>query len=184
MKNQTVNGVPAAATINGDESKGGILSFLPGQKLSRCTCSGENHPGPKHSDGTFVGRAAPEIDILEAQVSLFWMSSPPCLSNTWRFAQGCNLAASEPRSLSYLCGRPRIPRWSGLGRRTVGSDVVLGVRNVGDNASRAQWYCMYSAVLVCVRSDRAVFTVTSTLDVRKGEQTTVACRSMYQTEID
>lgn len=36
----------------------------------RCTCPGESHPGPKHSDGTFVGRSAPEIDVLEAQVCL------------------------------------------------------------------------------------------------------------------
>ncbi|KAF9531629.1 beta-glucan synthesis-associated [Crepidotus variabilis] len=68
LKNQTLNGVPATATVNGDESKGGVLSYLPGQKLSRCTCPGEAHPGPKHFDGSYVGRAAPEIDILEAQV--------------------------------------------------------------------------------------------------------------------
>lgn len=29
---------------------------------------GESHPGPLHSNGTFVGRSAPEIDIFEAQV--------------------------------------------------------------------------------------------------------------------
>jgi beta-glucan synthesis-associated protein KRE6 len=28
------------------------------------------HPGPKHSDGTFVGRSAPEIDVYEQQVGL------------------------------------------------------------------------------------------------------------------
>lgn len=44
------------------------LSYLPGQRLSRCTCSNsKDHPGPKHSDGTWVGRSAPEIDIIEAQ---------------------------------------------------------------------------------------------------------------------
>ena len=47
----------------------GALSYLPGQKLSRCTCPGEDHPGPKHNDGTYVGRSAPEIDVFEAQVS-------------------------------------------------------------------------------------------------------------------
>ncbi|KAJ6621580.1 beta-glucan synthesis-associated protein [Mycena sp. CBHHK59/15] len=67
--NQTVNDLPTAATINGDKSVGGALSFLPGQRLSRCTCSGESHPGPIHSDGTYVGRSAPEIDIFEAQIS-------------------------------------------------------------------------------------------------------------------
>ncbi|TFK37328.1 beta-glucan synthesis-associated protein [Crucibulum laeve] len=67
--NQTHNGAPLAATINGDPNAGGALSFLPGQRLSRCTCSGESHPGPIHADGTYVGRAAPEIDIFEAQIT-------------------------------------------------------------------------------------------------------------------
>lgn len=66
--NQTHKGLPAAATINGDPSVGGALSFLPGQRLSRCTCQGESHPGPVHVDGTYVGRSAPEIDIFEAQI--------------------------------------------------------------------------------------------------------------------
>ncbi|VDC02538.1 unnamed protein product [Peniophora sp. CBMAI 1063] len=66
--NQTVNGQPVAATENGDPSVNGILSYLQGQRLSRCTCGGESHPGPKHSDGTYVGRAAPEIDMFEATV--------------------------------------------------------------------------------------------------------------------
>ncbi|KAI9574771.1 glycoside hydrolase family 16 protein [Boletus coccyginus] len=69
VANQSINGQPVAATEGGDTSKGGVLSYLPGQRLSRCTCPGESHPGPKHSDGTFVGRAAPEIDIFEAQIT-------------------------------------------------------------------------------------------------------------------
>lgn len=68
VANQTVNGIPVAATVNGDKGDGVPLSYLPGQRLSRCTCPGESHPGPKHSDGTFVGRSAPEIDIFEAQI--------------------------------------------------------------------------------------------------------------------
>ncbi|KAF9038297.1 beta-glucan synthesis-associated [Hymenopellis radicata] len=67
--NQTRNGEPVFATIDGDEGKGGALSYLPGQRLSRCTCPGESHPGPKHSDDTYVGRSAPEIDIFEAQIN-------------------------------------------------------------------------------------------------------------------
>lgn len=39
---------------------------LPGQKLSACTCKGEDHPGPDVS----YGRGAPEIDVLEAQVGM------------------------------------------------------------------------------------------------------------------
>ncbi|KAG6821511.1 hypothetical protein H0H93_000020 [Arthromyces matolae] len=68
--NQTLNGQPYAATVDGDASYDDVLSVLPGQRLSRCTCPDDpNHPGPKHSDGTFVGRAAPEIDVFEAQVT-------------------------------------------------------------------------------------------------------------------
>ncbi|KAF9269599.1 concanavalin A-like lectin/glucanase [Marasmius fiardii PR-910] len=67
LKNQTLNGEPHLATVYGDEEFGGVLSYAPGQKLSRCTCEGESHPGPKHSDGSYVGRSAPEIDMFEAQ---------------------------------------------------------------------------------------------------------------------
>ncbi|KAJ6519664.1 beta-glucan synthesis-associated protein [Mycena sanguinolenta] len=67
--NQTIKGLPEAATINGDQSVGGELSYLPGQRLSRCTCQGESHPGPVHEDGSYVGRSAPEIDVFEAQIS-------------------------------------------------------------------------------------------------------------------
>jgi beta-glucan synthesis-associated protein KRE6 len=66
--NQTLNGLPLAATVNGDPQANGELSYLPGQRLSRCSCPGSSHPGPMHSDGTFVGRSAPEIDVFEAQV--------------------------------------------------------------------------------------------------------------------
>lgn len=69
VPNQTMNGLPYLATVDGDTGKGGTLSYLPGQRLSRCTCAGESHPGPVHSDGTYVGRSAPEIDIFEAQVT-------------------------------------------------------------------------------------------------------------------
>lgn len=44
------------------------ISWQPGQRLSACTCPGEDHPGPKDADGNFVGRSAPEIDMFEAQV--------------------------------------------------------------------------------------------------------------------
>ncbi|XP_006461090.1 hypothetical protein AGABI2DRAFT_204568 [Agaricus bisporus var. bisporus H97] len=67
--NQTLNGLPVAARTGGDPENDGALSYLPGQKLSRCTCDGESHPGPKHPDGTFVGRSAPEIDVFEAQIN-------------------------------------------------------------------------------------------------------------------
>ena len=50
------------AGITPNQSDPGGLSYLPGQKLTSCSCSGEDHPNP----GT--GRGAPEIDILEGSV--------------------------------------------------------------------------------------------------------------------
>ncbi|KAH9913475.1 beta-glucan synthesis-associated protein [Epithele typhae] len=65
VKNQTKDGLPLVAAQNGDQ---GALSFLPGQRLSRCTCPGESHPGPVHENGEYVGRSVPEIDMFEGQV--------------------------------------------------------------------------------------------------------------------
>jgi beta-glucan synthesis-associated protein KRE6 len=57
LPNQTNNGQPA----------GGVgLSYLPGQRLSACTCSGGDHPGPSPK----IGRSAPEIDIFEALIDV------------------------------------------------------------------------------------------------------------------
>lgn len=64
LPNQTrVNGTGPAAALDGND--GGGLSFLPGQRYSACTCPGEDHPGPRND----VGRSAPEIDLIEANVS-------------------------------------------------------------------------------------------------------------------
>ncbi|KAF5393140.1 hypothetical protein D9757_001304 [Collybiopsis confluens] len=67
--NQTKNGLPEAATQDGSADVNYALSYLPGQRLSRCTCSSASHPGPVHSDGSYVGRGAPEIDMFEAQIT-------------------------------------------------------------------------------------------------------------------
>lgn len=109
LPNQTLNGLPVAATVDGDASRDGALSYLPGQRLSRCTCEGESHPGPKHSDGTFVGRAAPEIDIFEAQVRLPAQSPlnfSHCQQNTGqpisgRVSQSAQWAVSVSDLLSF-----------------------------------------------------------------------------------
>lgn len=69
LPNQTrADGTPDAAATGGWE--GEPLSYLPGQRLSACTCSEDDalHPGPIKSDGTYKGRSAPEIDIVEMQV--------------------------------------------------------------------------------------------------------------------
>jgi beta-glucanase (GH16 family) len=69
VANQSINGEPAVVLSGNDNGNDGRLSFLPGQRLSACTCGDDDtHPGPKDSKGNWVGRAAPEIDIFEAQV--------------------------------------------------------------------------------------------------------------------
>lgn len=69
LPNQTLNGLPASSLTDGDPQFNNALSYLTGQRLSRCTCPNDpTHPGPKNPDGTFVGRSAPEIDVFEATV--------------------------------------------------------------------------------------------------------------------
>lgn len=63
--NQTArDGTPAAAATG--SPGGGPLSFLPGQRLSACTCPGSDHPGPSTNNG----RGVPEIDIIEAEIDV------------------------------------------------------------------------------------------------------------------
>ncbi|KAK4701471.1 beta-glucan synthesis-associated protein KRE6, partial [Phenoliferia sp. Uapishka_3] len=71
LKNQTdpLTGGPACVTTEGDQYNGNSMSYLPGQRLSRCTCAGESHPGPQFANGTFKGRSASEIDFFEATAS-------------------------------------------------------------------------------------------------------------------
>lgn len=65
--NQTLpdhSGPPAALrTDMGRPQYNDELSWLPGQRLSSCTCPGEDHPGPSPKKG----RGAPEIDVFEAE---------------------------------------------------------------------------------------------------------------------
>lgn len=58
----TYNECDAGITPNQSMSDG--TSYLPGQRLPSCTCTGEEHPTPGK------GRGAPEIDI--AEVSADW----------------------------------------------------------------------------------------------------------------
>ncbi|TFK73610.1 glycoside hydrolase family 16 protein [Pluteus cervinus] len=63
--NQTTpDGIPPEALTGSTD--GGPLSYLPGQRLSACTCPGSDHPGPSVN----VGRGVPEIDVLETQVNV------------------------------------------------------------------------------------------------------------------
>lgn len=67
LPNQTFGDQPTAAFSGNDPASEGLLSFQSGQRLSSCTCKGDtNHPGPQSPDGSFYGRSAPELDIMEA----------------------------------------------------------------------------------------------------------------------
>ncbi|KAL1745973.1 glycoside hydrolase family 16 protein [Schizophyllum fasciatum] len=70
MPNQTNTNKGVDTSEDGPD--GAELSWLPGQRTSACTCKGEDHPGPAGGSGGggFVGRAAPEIDMLEAQIDV------------------------------------------------------------------------------------------------------------------
>ncbi|CED82799.1 Concanavalin A-like lectin/glucanase, subgroup [Phaffia rhodozyma] len=85
LKNQTLNGLPSLAMTSGtDSSTDNVLSYLPGQRLSRCTCPNDKtHPGPKNSDGTWMGRSAPEIDVFEAQTSSVTQKGAVSQSAQW-----------------------------------------------------------------------------------------------------
>lgn len=65
-----VVGWPEVTLTEGDPLYDMELSYLPGQRLSACTCDNDDsHPGPRRDNGSFVGRGAPEIDMFEALVS-------------------------------------------------------------------------------------------------------------------
>lgn len=77
----TLNG---GATMFNQKHYTRSLSFLPGQKLSACTCKGEDHPGPwLEKEGRYRGRAAPEIDVFEAQ---------PNQNEGMKVSQSCQMA--------------------------------------------------------------------------------------------
>ena len=79
-------GGPPAVTWKAYPDDAG-LSYQPGQKFSACTCKGEDHPGPwLSSENRFRGRAAPEIDVLEATVEMRDGSLLGTVSQTAQFA--------------------------------------------------------------------------------------------------
>ncbi|KDN43286.1 hypothetical protein RSAG8_06253, partial [Rhizoctonia solani AG-8 WAC10335] len=94
LANQTdpVTNLPAAAHFGGSSGTKGEMSYLGGQRLSACTCTSESdgtdgrqmvHPGPKRADGSYVGRAAPEIDIFEATVAATCLIGHVSQSGQW-----------------------------------------------------------------------------------------------------
>jgi len=67
LPNQTnPQGTGPVSALTTGAGPGGVLSYLPGQRMSACTCPGEDHAGP----AVTYGRGVPEVDILEAQIDL------------------------------------------------------------------------------------------------------------------
>ncbi|KAF7341851.1 GH16 domain-containing protein [Mycena sanguinolenta] len=138
LPNQTLNGGPPAALNSGagdaDKSPFGELSYLPGQRLSRCTCPGESHPGPIHaSDGSYVGRSAPEIDIFgkllfasifQAQIGGSGTDDSPFVGQV---SQSCQWA---PFDAAYA--------WANTSDNMVIVDTTLSVKNLGFNGNTFQ----------------------------------------------
>lgn len=84
LQNQSLNGLPIIEEGMGDSYHENALSYLSGQRLSSCTCLGDkSHPGPIRPDGTYVGRAAPEIDMFEAAVDEDTLIGEVSLSAQW-----------------------------------------------------------------------------------------------------
>lgn len=103
LPNQTSNGQPVAATSGG--SYGNWLSYQPGQRLSACTCKGEDHPGPSVK----TGRAAPVRFLI---CSLTPMSDPMNAGNryhrsvrlrSWECAVTARIDMAD-RQISYVDG--------------------------------------------------------------------------------
>lgn len=70
-------------------------AFLPGQRLSACTCPDDDHPGPKLEDGTWKGRSAPEMDIMVARNSSGDISvSQSCQMAPYNYLY--NITAQDP----------------------------------------------------------------------------------------
>jgi len=99
--NQTLrDGSGPAAALRSDASKAKYdfkLSVLPGQRLSACTCPGEDHPGPTNTKG----RGAPEIDLLEAEHNK--VGSGQVVSQSAQFA---------PMTHDYLNGNSTPDLWN------------------------------------------------------------------------
>ncbi|KIY50386.1 SKN1-domain-containing protein [Fistulina hepatica ATCC 64428] len=135
VANQSINGQPAAAMT------GGVLSYLPGQRLSRCTCLGEDHPGPVHPDGSFVGRAAPEIDIFEAQ---FKNSYTPQVSQSAQWAPFNHGYIWDNTSDNLILANPAISALNGFtGSATQqATSVVTETNRAGyeDNGAQFEVY--------------------------------------------
>lgn len=101
-----------------------------------------SHPGPQRSDGTYVGRSAPEIDIFEATVSAKGVGGisqrlvPPLLSCQCRKAM---FSSSIRNSCSAPSGDPLMPTtWSVTSPRNAPSSAHHVILSPSDLHSDSQ----------------------------------------------
>ncbi|KAF7366334.1 GH16 domain-containing protein [Mycena sanguinolenta] len=117
LPNQTYKGGPPAALTSGPGDANtppfGELSYLPGQRLSRCTCK----------DGSYVGRSAPEIDILEAQIGGDGVETP----FVGQVSQSAQWAPFDPQ---YA--------WFNTSENMIIVDTTLSIKNQGFNGGTFQ----------------------------------------------
>ena len=78
------------AGITPNQSSPDGISYLPGQRLNKCTCPGESHPNRG------VGRGAPEIDIIEGEIMT---TTDPNKQNNGVASQSLQLA---PMDIWYM----------------------------------------------------------------------------------
>jgi hypothetical protein len=133
--NQTTqNGLPAAAATGG--VGGGPLSYLPGQRLSACTCPGSDHPGPKVN----VGRGVPEIDVLEAQVDVAtWQGQVSQSFQVAPFNYQYNFVNTTPATTVYNLGQTSINSYTG----GVYQQALSAVTFINGNDYNNQAYAPY-----------------------------------------
>jgi beta-glucan synthesis-associated protein KRE6 len=134
--NQTAqDGTPAAAATGG--VGGGPISFLPGQRLSACTCPGSDHPGPKVT----VGRGVPEIDVLETQIDVGnWQGQVSQSFQTAPFNYQYNFVNSSPATTVYNSDLTSINTYKG----GVFQQALSAITFIDDSDFNDQAYAPYA----------------------------------------
>ncbi|BGP38928.1 hypothetical protein JCM10449v2_002866 [Rhodotorula kratochvilovae] len=106
LPNQTdpATGLPDLPDSAGDQYHNWDLSWLAGQRFSRCACPEEtDHPGPQYANGTWKGRGASEIDIFEATVDVGTELGHVSMSAQWApFNPGYEILNSTNEYVEYF----------------------------------------------------------------------------------
>ncbi|EJD00925.1 glycoside hydrolase family 16 protein [Fomitiporia mediterranea MF3/22] len=129
------SGNPATSATDGWQ--GSFLSDQPGQRLSACTCPGSDHPGPKTSNG----RAAPELDVIEAQIDLGTLTGE--VSQSYQIAPFnafVKFVNSSPETTIY---DPSITKFNSF-TGTALQQAISGVTKVSSDVYNDKAYTTYA----------------------------------------